>query len=328
MKKFIKITFLLLVVILVGFVKVSAFTPLDEILEYHIYVDPTEEGNLNMRYHIKWRVLDDDSEGPLEWVKIGVPNRYVSNIEAISGIIDDAYYYSDDGAYIRLDLTKKVYENETIDLDFSFTQTHIYNLNGDYVEYSFMPGWFDEIKVKELKVFWNKAKIDYCDTAKEDNGYYLWEETNLNYNETIKTNVRYHKNSFIYLSEDNQYSDKYMSKTDIIIICVIVGIFVGIIVYLIVYNYIKNDGYESYRGFAGTRYHRRWWWHHYYGVNSKGNEIKPPVVRSTGGGHSGGSSCACACACACAGGGRAGCSRKDYYNPNVEVDTIIKKVEE
>ena len=191
-----------------------------------------------------------------------------------------------------------------------------------------MPGWFDEIKVKELKVFWNKAKIDYCDTAKEDNGYYLWEETNLNYNETIKTNVRYHKNSFINLSEDNQYSDKYMSKTDIIIICVIVGIFVGIIVYLIVYNYIKNDGYESYRGFAGTRYHRRWWWHHYYGVNSKGNEIKPPVVRSTGGGHSGGSSCACACACACAGGGRAGCSRKDFYNPNVEVDTIIKKLEE
>ena len=57
MKK-IKFIFLLLVVILVGFVKVSAFTPLDEILQYHIYVDPTEEGNLNMRYHIKWRVLE------------------------------------------------------------------------------------------------------------------------------------------------------------------------------------------------------------------------------------------------------------------------------
>ena len=30
--------------------------------------------------------------------------------------------------------------------------------------------------------------------------------------------------------------------------------------------------------------------------------------------HSGGGGCACACACACAGGGRAGCSRKDFYS--------------
>ena len=28
----------------------------------------------------------------------------------------------------------------------------------------------------------------------------------------------------------------------------------------------------------------------------------------------GGGGCACACACACAGGGRAGCSRKDFNN--------------
>lgn len=31
------------------------------------------------------------------------------------------------------------------------------------------------------------------------------------------------------------------------------------------------------------------------------------------------SSCACACACACAGGGRAGCSTKDFYNTNLKL---------
>ena len=37
------------------------------------------------------------------------------------------------------------------------------------------------------------------------------------------------------------------------------------------------------------------------------------------GGRSGGGSCACACACACAGGGRAGCSTKDFYNTNLKL---------
>ena len=34
------------------------------------------------------------------------------------------------------------------------------------------------------------------------------------------------------------------------------------------------------------------------------------------------SSCACACACACAGGGRAGCSTKDFYNTNLKLRYI------
>ena len=40
---------------------------------------------------------------------------------------------------------------------------------------------------------------------------------------------------------------------------------------------------------------------------------------SRGGGGCAHSSCACACACACAGGGRAGCSTKDFYNTNLKM---------
>lgn len=36
-------------------------------------------------------------------------------------------------------------------------------------------------------------------------------------------------------------------------------------------------------------------------------------------------SCACACACACAGGGRAGCSTKDFYNTNLKLKQLSLK---
>lgn len=38
------------------------------------------------------------------------------------------------------------------------------------------------------------------------------------------------------------------------------------------------------------------------------------------------SSCACACACACAGGGRAGCTSKDFYNTDLKLSAIEKAV--
>ena len=48
--------------------------------------------------------------------------------------------------------------------------------------------------------------------------------------------------------------------------------------------------------------------------------------RSSGSHHSScaHSSCACACACACAGGGRAGCTMKDFYNTNLKLTALAK----
>ena len=56
-----------------------------------------------------------------------------------------------------------------------------------------------------------------------------------------------------------------------------------------------------------------------------------PVSRSSSSHHSSGghsscahSSCACACACACAGGGRAGCTTKDFYNTDLKLEALRK----
>ena len=42
---------------------------LDEIQNYTIKVDPRQDGTLDMKYHIEWRVLDSTTEGPLSWYK-------------------------------------------------------------------------------------------------------------------------------------------------------------------------------------------------------------------------------------------------------------------
>ncbi len=60
------------------------------------------------------------------------------------------------------------------------------------------------------------------------------------------------------------------------------------------------------------------------------NVPNPHYVRSSSGrSHShhsscAHSSCACACACACAGGGRAGCTTKDFYNTNLKLRALAK----
>lgn len=58
------------------------------------------------------------------------------------------------------------------------------------------------------------------------------------------------------------------------------------------------------------------------------NVVNVPRPRTTSGSHRSScvhSSCACACACACAGGGRAGCSTKDFYNTNLRLSRLGRK---
>ena len=88
----------------------------------------------------------------------------------------------------------------------------------------------------------------------------------------------------------------------------------------------SQDPYLYERGFYGRRYYRWYMPRRYYrsGVNSHGTHIHIPTSHH-GGGSGGGS---CACACACAGGGRAGCSKKDFYNKNLKISQIQKALEE
>ncbi|MBR5361380.1 MAG: hypothetical protein IK123_10865, partial [Lachnospiraceae bacterium] len=102
---------------------------LDEILDYEIKADVNDDATVTLTYHIEWKVLDSHSEGPLSWVKVGVPNHHCSDITALTDNIDKIRYTSTDGSYVRIDLDKEYYEGAVITFEFSLVQDYIYQVN-------------------------------------------------------------------------------------------------------------------------------------------------------------------------------------------------------
>lgn len=314
--------------------KVSAKTDLDRILLYEIDVDPVkEDGSLNIHIIIDWKVLDDKTDGPLTWVKIGVVNYHVSNIKAISSNIKKIKYYSDDGSFIRIDLDRKYYAGETLRIEYEYNQSYVYRLKDDLCFYDYNPGYFDEIYVEKCILKWNTSSNPILQDGSSpltytDASYNVFEHS-LSYGGYIKVKYVYNQTDFTSLDPDMQYTSKYMSPVEVkLIICVFIGIF-GFIIFCIVMAIKSSDPYERSRGFYGTTYYR----HHYFyphglyarkSIDSKGHPIVPPSSGNSSSGHGGGFSCACACACA--GGGRAGCSKKDFYNTNLDSKKIIESL--
>ena len=125
MKKKLLISFILVFAFFLGISISSYAKELDEIQDYEIKVDLREDGTLDMVYHIEWKVLDSTSEGPLEWVKIGVPNRKIDEIRALSDTINSIRLYESGGTYIRVDFGREYVANEVINFDFSFHQSYM-----------------------------------------------------------------------------------------------------------------------------------------------------------------------------------------------------------
>lgn len=286
----------------------QASAALDEIKYYEIKVDMRGDGTMDIKYHLDWTVLDDTSEGPLTWVKIGIPNEHVDSIKALSDNISKIRYLYDSGSYVYIDLDREYRAGETASFDFSIHQSYMYRL--DTVEnmcsYTFVPGWFDGIKIDSFKLLWNKENVYYSDSTGIEAGYVTW-ETQLDEGERFIAIVRYSDDVFdtsenmqagadAYTNEDGSDAGEYVALFIVLIVVVIIVAVTG-----------GNNGYRG--GFGG-----------------RGGG----VFISHGGGHSCAcaSSCACACACACAGGGRAGCSVKNFYGAAVRTEELGKILSE
>ncbi len=322
---------------------VSVYYHLDEIQNYTITVDPRTDGTLDMRFKIEWTVLDSTSEGPLEWVKIGIPNYHVDEITAVSGNIRDISYMSENGAYIRIDFDRAYYAGETLTFEFSTHQSYMYKYDGDITAFYYMPGWFDEIDVKQLRIYWNDKGVKNSDALSDEGGYLVWEE-DLNAGERFKVNIVYDSAYFPSLDTGMQYTDASrppMSRQAKTTLLSVLGVLALIIIIVIVIAIKAYDPYIHYRGFGGKGgdYHVEYGGTrvmYYPFVGGRGHVFRsvppPPPPPSSGGGRIGGGraggGCACACACACAGGGRAGCSKKDFYGTNLKTDSIIKALKD
>lgn len=377
---------------------------LDEIVDYSITVDVNDDATLNMIYDISWKVLDSDSEGPLEWVKIGIPNSHCSDIVGLTDTVSSIKDMSSGGAYVRVDFDRAYYEGEIVHFAFSLTQDYMYQYypEENICEYSFTPGWFDGIEVDNATVRWNGDKIErFSPSALNEDGYYTW-NTSLSAGEKMSTmTIAYAPEAYGFdltkHADDND--DDFTIESPLDVVIVIIGIIFVIIMIalpfaipaLIVYvvykatrgftSSVKNDVtrtiieyYPSCPNCGGTReegkencsycgssmvksrqvvkeseiknedkeilkyksngdYSIGGNPNRYVRVNVVPVHVSAPVRRTTSGSSSHSShhsscahsSCACACACACAGGGRAGCSTKDFYNTNLKLSYLGPK---
>lgn len=182
---------------------------LDLIHDYIITVDPRTDGTLDMQYHIKWEVLDSTTEGPLSWVKIGIPNANVNGISAISKNISSIRYLDDgSGDYLRIDFANDYEKGDIVTFDFKFHITHMYDLNNMDCKYKFTPGWFDDIRVKNLTVLWNAKKVSDSNSKKKNSDNYLEWETSLLKGQKYNIEVTYPIDAFKvdYEKQSSNYS--------------------------------------------------------------------------------------------------------------------------
>lgn len=319
--KYILIFAIILVTLLLP---VNAATPLDEIQDYTITVNMRPDGTMDIRYYVEWKVLDDSSEGPLEWVKIGNPNKHVDEITALSDNIKHIRYFNEGGAYIRIDFDRAYYKDEIVTFEYTIHQSYMYVIENDshICRYSFTPGWFNEIRVKNITIKWNAENVIESTAQNTEDGYLIW-NSSLGFGERLNASVKYNLDTFT-TNENEQYTndagihkvtpppdDTISDETKKGAVIVLAILLVIVIVACILASIFgDDDDYNSHSGFGGG------------GRSSTIIVSRPSCVRS---------SCACvsrcACACACAGGGRAGCSKKDFYRTNLKSDDVKKELE-
>ena len=176
---------------------VAAGGYLDEIQRYDITVEPRDDGSLDMTYQLDWLVLDDSEQGPLEWIKVGVANASVTELQPLSGNISNISYLYDGGDYIRIDLDRSYFAGEQIQIEFSLHQSYLktFDSAADQYNYFFTPGWFNEIEVKSMNIRWLSQDVLSSDTAGRDGDYLLWSKSLLP-GEHYQVKVTYSANTF------------------------------------------------------------------------------------------------------------------------------------
>ena len=301
-----KIIIFAFLLFLMFMINTSYAKDLDRINKYYITADPRTDGSVDFNYYIEWEVLDSDSEGPLSWVLIGVPNASIDQIIPLSSNISNIRYYSSGGDYVRIDFNQKYIAGEVVKINFSFHQDYLYNLNGDRITYSYTPGWFNDIEVVDARVNWNtEGAITAKNAEVNSDGYYTW-SSRLAKGKKINAEITYRVSAFPNLDTLKQKKDYNNANKNVYSqsggsegLGVVIFIAIFILVLIVCSIGGPKSGYRSHSGYGG--YHSSY--------------------------HS---SCACACAsscacaCACAGGGRAGCSKKDFYGTNLKVTDLNK----
>lgn len=326
---------------------------LDYIPDYFVTVDLREDGSADIVYDITWQVIGGDQTDYLSWVKIGLPNAYAEDLTPLTDTISDLQYTGDGGSYAKVVFARRYYSPEVaaqnggesrVRFAFSVHQSHLFSLNSDgTATFEFTPGWFDDLVVEHMQVRWRSGDGFVADNTSEEDGYLIWEFGPMGHGQSANIHVTVPVTTAETFDPDAQltaadYDDGGMTADEMIgILTVVIGLLIFAAALIIIVGSMTPDWGG---GFGSGLDPDDWFWYT-NGIHTihlartapppKGyTRTDPPKNYHTGGGSSLGggvgrhnsgcaSSCACACAsscacaCACAGGGRAGCTAKDFY---------------
>ena len=316
---------------------------LDYIPDYFVTVDLREDGSADIVYDITWQVIGGDQTDYLSWVKIGLPNAYAEDLTPLTDTISDLQYTGDGGSYAKVVFARRYYSPEVaaqnggesrVRFAFSVHQSHLFSLNSDgTATFEFTPGWFDDLVVEHMQVRWRSGDGFVADNSSEEDGYLIWDFGPMGHGQSANIHVTVPVTTAETFDPDAQltaadYDDGGMTADEMIgILTVVIGLLIFAAALIIIVGSMTPDWGG---GFGSGLDPDDWFWYT-NGVHTiHVARTAPPKNYHTGGGSSRGggvgrhnsgcaSSCACACAsscacaCACAGGGRAGCTAKDFY---------------
>ena len=326
---------------------------MDYIPDYFVTVDLREDGSADIVYDITWQVIGGDQTDYLSWVKIGLPNAYAEDLTPLTDTISDLQYTGDGGSYAKVVFARRYYSPEVaaqnggesrVRFAFSVHQSHLFSLNSDgTATFEFTPGWFDDLVVEHMQVRWRSGDGFVADNSSEEDGYLIWDFGPMGHGQSANIHVTVPVTTAETFDPDAQltaadYDDGGMTADEMIgVLTVVIALLIFVAALIIIVGSMTPDWGG---GFGSGLDPDDWFWYT-NGVHTihvartapppKGyTRTDPPKNYHTGGGSSRGggvgrhnsgcaSSCACACAsscacaCACAGGGRAGCTAKDFY---------------
>ena len=230
---------------------------------------------------------------------------------------------------------------------FSVHQSHLFTRNDDgTANFTFTPGWFDDLSVGNMQIRWKNGEGFLADNTGVDGDYLTWDFGPLTHGQAAKVHVTVPITYSEGYAADAAMTAEDYGATGADFDDVASGIFtvIFILAFFGICFYVIASSSPTWGGGFGVGIDPADWFWYTNGIHTirRARTAPPPpgyhrtdppknfqpgggtsrgggVGRRSGGDNDHHFTCACACAsscacaCACAGGGRAGCSVKDFY---------------
>lgn len=229
---------------------------------------------------------------------------------------------------------------------FRVHQSHLFTENGDNTaSFAFTPGWFDEICIDSLTVRWRNYEGFVADNHTVEGEYLVWQFGPLDHGEQVTVNVQVPVTTAQVFDPEAARTGQELTPAHTGAVSEetsgeVVGVLLLVFVVIFALALTFGSRPARWRGGFGVYDPAAWVWYYNgsrYLRMARGRtppagyhvSAPPPDFHAGGGETRGGGAgrsssnhgscvCACACvscacACACAGGGRAGCSVKNFY---------------